>query len=212
MRLNTEMEELLACVLWLQVHSYCGCLRRTVHRWTISHGRLPGSHRLWNRHSAGCHHHLSVLWDIRERAERRRQHGGAALLERPSLQPWLRSQLSSVRTEEPQGGGFYSGTMSHHITSSPLSNSFTSSLEFAGPLNTNDGGHSPAGWWEQTPCWCCLRTSLYFMVLCFIRYFISCSHYLCVPSSVALFWPGFCSVEVELVLQLVSGFGFGFTW
>lgn len=66
---------------YLQVHPHSCCIWWALYRRALSHGRLPGCHRLRYRNPAGCDHHLPVLRDLREGAEWSWQHVSAALLE-----------------------------------------------------------------------------------------------------------------------------------
>lgn len=68
--------------LSLQVHPHSCCLRWPLHRRPVCDGRLSGCDRFGYGNPLGCDHHLPVLWDLRQGAERSGQHGSAALLEK----------------------------------------------------------------------------------------------------------------------------------
>lgn len=75
---------------YLQVHPHSCCIWWALYRRALSHGRLPGCHRLRYRNPAGCDHHLPVLRDLREGAEWSWQHVSAALLENTNFFFFLR--------------------------------------------------------------------------------------------------------------------------
>lgn len=74
-------KSLILSNFYLQVHPHSCCIWWALYRRALSHGRLPGCHRLRYRNPAGCDHHLPVLRDLREGAEWSWQHVSAALLE-----------------------------------------------------------------------------------------------------------------------------------
>lgn len=83
LRLNvcSIFKSLFLSNFYLQVHPHSCCIWWALYRRALSHGRLPGCHRLRYRNPAGCDHHLPVLRDLREGAEWSWQHVSAALLE-----------------------------------------------------------------------------------------------------------------------------------
>lgn len=62
------------------LHSDSCCVRRSVYRSSVGPSWLHGCHRLRYGNTAGCHHHLPVLWDIRQGAERDGRHEYTSLL------------------------------------------------------------------------------------------------------------------------------------
>lgn len=64
-----------------QVHPHSCCLRWPLYRRAVCNGWLPGCNWFGHGNPLGCDHHLPVLWNLREGAERNGQHGSTALLE-----------------------------------------------------------------------------------------------------------------------------------
>lgn len=62
------------------LHSDSCCVWRSVYRSSVCPSWLHGGHRLRYGNTAGCHHHLPVLWDIRQGAERDGRHEYTTLL------------------------------------------------------------------------------------------------------------------------------------